>query len=103
MIRGTTPKVSFNLPFNASTAVRLWVTFSQRNKEVFTLEKEDFTISEDKIEATLTQEQTLCLVPNAIVEMQIRVLFPDEKNTYTALASNIMTTPVQRILKEGEI
>lgn len=102
MIRGTTPELSFTLPFSASSATRIWITFSQNNQEVFTVEKPDCTIEENVIKFTLSQKQTLSLNSNSNVEMQIRILFPGEKES-DALASNIITTTVQRILKDGEI
>lgn len=102
MIRGTTPTLMFTLPFDVSNAVRIWITFSQDNREVFTLEKSDLEITENVIKCRLTQSQTLSLKHNARVEMQIRIS-RYSGSMEDALASNIITTSVQRILKEGEI
>ncbi len=102
MIRGTTPPLTFTLPFDVSEALKVWITFSQNNKEIFTVEKDDLEINEKTIKCVLTQKQTLALTHGAKVEMQIRVLLNNE-NMEDALASEIITAPVQRILKEGEI
>lgn len=99
MIRGTTPTLIFTFPFEVSAVQKLWLTFSQNDKEVFTIDKDHCQLSESNVTVTLTQEQTLQLINNARVEVQFRVL------TYngTALASNILKLPVQRILKGGVI
>lgn len=99
MIRGTTPTLIFTFPFEVDSIQKMWLTFSQNDKEVFTIDKDRCELSERKVTVTLTQEQTLQLINNAQVEIQFRVL------TYnsTALASNILKLPVQRILKGGVI
>lgn len=99
MIRGTTPQLDFGLPFDTSIIQEAWVTFSQYNKEVFTLENEALTMEGSLITVKLTQEQTLSLNQNNILEIQIRIL----TTTGDALASNVIKTDVGRILKDGEI
>lgn len=102
MIRGTTPLLTFTLPFDVSKATDVWVTFSQNNTEVFTILTDELTIAENVIDCRLNQQQTLALKAGVYVEMQIRVAF-DNENYKDALASDIMRTTVQRILKDGEI
>ena len=102
MIRGTTPRLDFKVPFDPSTAKRIWITFSQGGKEVFTVEKKNLTLDGQTISVTLTQKQTLSLVSAANVDIQLRVSFSNG-DTDEALASEIITTSVQRILKDGEI
>lgn len=102
MIRGTTPLLTFTLPFDASKATDVWITFSQNNTEVFTITTDNLTIKETTIDCRLTQQQTLALVAGIYVEMQIRIAF-DNENYKDALASDIIRTAVQRILKDGEI
>lgn len=102
MIRGTTPRITFDVPFNPTFAKRIWITFAQYDKEVFTITEKDCTFSDETIVTTLTQEQTLSLNSNTNVNIQMRVSFANgEKDE--ALASDIVTTTVQRILKDGEI
>ena len=102
MIRGTTPLLSFTVPFNPMDAKRICITFSQNNREVFTLEKRDCTFEDSTINVTLTQDHTLAFTANANVQIQIRVTFQNGDKE-EALASEIITTTVQRILKDGEI
>lgn len=99
MIRGTTPKLVFNLPFDVSDIKTVWVTFSQYNREVFTIETENLTMDGMKVSVELTQAQTLELSQNDSVEIQLRIL----TNNGDALASNIMKTSAGKILKDGEI
>ena len=102
MRRGTTPFLTFGVPFDPTTAKRLWITFSQGGREVFTVEEENCTFKGHVICVKLSQIQTLSLAANKTLEMQIRVLFPGETEDY-ALASDIITTSVSAILKEGVI
>lgn len=60
---------------------------------------ERMTITADSISVTLTQAETLMLMHDADVRMQIRAKFADG----SAVASNIMQTTVSEILKDGEI
>lgn len=99
MIRGTTPLLKFILPFNVSIIQLVYITFSQKGNEVFTLETSNCTLSESIISAKLTQQQTLLFKHNTPVEIQIRILTKDED----ALVSNIIRTTVEKILKDGEI
>lgn len=99
MIRGTTPTLTYTLPFETRDIERLWIAFAQRGREVLLLDAERCTIDGNKVVTKLTQEETLTLQQNATVEMQLRVLMVDG----TALASRIITCPVNRILKDGVI
>lgn len=100
--RGTTPPLTFEVPFDPTTAKRLWITFSQDDKEVFTVEKEGCTFDGNIINVTLTQEQTLMLSADYYVQMQIRVAFEGE-NFDDAQASDIVTAEIKEILKDGVI
>jgi hypothetical protein len=97
MYRGTTPTISFNLPFEVSNIKRIWVTFSQSNSEVLTVEP---TSLEGKtVNVRLTQRETLLFKPNSLVKVQLRIL-----NTRgDALASQVINFHVNEILKNGEI
>lgn len=99
MIRGTTPLLTFTLPFDTNLIKDAYITFSQQNTEIFTLENEDCTFSENVISAKLTQEHTLKFVHNTPVEIQIRVL----TTANDSLASNPIKTGVEKILKDGVI
>ena len=99
MVRGTTPTLTFTLPFNTSIIKSVYVTFSQKDQEVFTVETNNCTLSDNQLIIELTQSQTLAFTQNAVVEIQLRVL----TNEDDALASNIIRTSVEKILRDGEI
>lgn len=105
MFRGTTPQLEFHLPFDTANIKTVWVTFSQYDEELFTVKTEEVTMSGQKISVKLTQAQTLKLKPKKVlrdnhdVEIQLRIL----TTTGDALASNIMRTSAEKILKDGEI
>lgn len=102
MIRGTTPTLFFNLPFQASLikSAEIILKYNDVNKEVI-IEKNlpDCVLGESSISATLTQEETLSLPAPTSVLVQLRVLLTDE----TALATKTYEVPVQTLLKEGVI
>lgn len=102
MIRGTTPQLTFTVPFDPRITEKIWITFSQNKKEVFTIEKTDCKLTDDAIICTLSQNQTLSLSPNMTLQIQMRVSFANGDDS-TAMASDIIDTTVQQILKDGEI
>lgn len=56
-------------------------------------------IDGDMLQVALTQEETLKFMARAEINVQLRVL----SKSGTAYASNIITVPVEAILKEGVI
>jgi predicted transcriptional regulator len=101
MIRGTTPKLEFILPFDTSLIAEMYVTIAQGEKTVLEKTLSDCSCSGTSVSLTLTQEDTLRLQqqPHSRAEMQIRV----RTTAGEALASDIMRVYVGRILKEGVI
>ena len=99
MFRGTTPTNIFETDLDLTAAEVVFVTYKQFGGIVLELEKDDLTIEADKITAKLTQAQTLKFRESCGVEVQIRAKFSDG----TAVASNIISTTAERILKDGEI
>ena len=59
MIIGSTPTHSFGIPFSTNLINELVITYSQDGKAVLTKTLADCVVSENKIELTLTQEETL--------------------------------------------
>lgn len=98
MIRGTTPEHYFSVNVDLSSATELYITYSQNGKPIIEKKIDDATITEDTITVNLTQEDTLKLKERDC-QIQIRVKLLDG----TAIASNIITTNVLNILKDGEI
>lgn len=99
MRRGTTPTLQITVTGLTDIEVQnLYLTLRQGQT---TIEKTEsgVTIDGEVISATLTQEETLSLTAKMDVAMQLRVLSTNN----TAYASNIITVPVEAILKEGVI
>ena len=100
MYRGTTPTLTFTLPFEASTLSEYWVTVSQRYDNIrIDKDSSDCTASGSTITVTLTQEETLRLVPDKPAGIQLRVLTSDGD----AMASEVFTTMVREVLREEVI
>ena len=102
MIRGTTPELKFGVPFDPTTCKQIWITFSQNNREIFTIYKEDCTLTSTEIMVTLSQRQTLSLSSAYQVQIQVRATFPGTPQD-SALASDIITTSVGKLLRDGVI
>lgn len=99
MRRGTTPTLQITVTGLTDIEVQnLYLTLRQGQT---TIEKTEsgVTIDGEVISATLTQEESLSLVAKVDVALQLRVLSTNN----TAYASNIVTVPVEAILKEGVI
>lgn len=99
MIRFTTPTHVFKTNIDLTQADVIFVTYKQGGSTVVEKTKEDLTIEQDQLSVKLTQEDTGKFVQGNPVEIQIRVRFDDD----TAIASNIMKTTVERVLKDGVI
>ena len=98
MIRGTTPTHTFHVNVDLTSATAVYVTYRQGNV-VINKPKSALTITSGAVVAHLTQTETLSLSANADVQIQIRAKLSDG----TAVASSIITVPVEAILKDGEI
>ena len=101
MIRGTTPTLEFTLPFDTSLIAEMYVTMAQDGKTALEKTLSDCSCSGTSVSLALTQEDTLRLQqqPRSLAEIQIRV----RTTAGDALASDIMSVYVGRILKEGVI
>lgn len=71
MYRGTTPTLRFTLPFDTSTLDAVWVTIAQGGKVIINKEKSDCDLNGNDISVTLTQEETLALVPMTATRRRI--------------------------------
>lgn len=101
MIRGTTPVLEFTLPFETDLLEEAYVTIAQRGTVVIEKSIDECTLKCNMLSVRLPQEETLKLIAqrNLRAEIQLRVLTRDGE----ALASNIETVDVGRILKDGVI
>ena len=99
MRRGTTPTLTFALPFEVSELDAYWITISQRYENIrVDKDDSDCTSSGSTITLQLSQEDTLKLIADKPVYIQIRALMDDD-----AIASEIIETTVEDVLKEGVI
>lgn len=99
MIQYTTPTHIFNVNVDLTEAEVIFLTYKQNNNTVVEKTKNDLQITPTQITVTLTQEDTGGFVIGQPVEIQFRAKFYDT----TAIASNIMKTTVERVLKDGVI
>ena len=97
--RGTTPKLDFTLPFNTELLDKAYITFFQKDRQAIEKEKSDCEIDTNKLILTLSQADTLKLVSNVPVKIQVRALLTDG----SAIASKVIEKKVKDVLKDGEI
>lgn len=106
MRRGTTPTHTFKTGVDLRDASVLFITYSQEElpgSKTFVTKVEktisDCTITENTVSVTLTQAETLAFDDCKMVFIQIRAGFPDDSR----IASRIIKSSVDKILKDGEI
>lgn len=99
MRRGTTPTHIFKTDVDLTDAAVIWLTYKVDGVIVIEKEKPDLTVESDQVSFILTQEETLAIMSGKQVRMQIRARFPDG----SAIASQVMATGVDEILKDGVI
>lgn len=99
MVRGTTPTLQFEFPFELTNIAELWVTLKQDNNIVLDKELADCECDGAILTLRLTQQETLKLNAFMPVAIQIRM----RTNDGNAVASNIIITSVGQILKDGVI
>lgn len=99
MIRGTTPTLSFAIPFDTDLLSEAYVTLSQDEKVVVEKRLSDCNVDRRKLSVRLEQEDTLKLDCDLKTEVQIRAKTKDNE----ALASDIFVVNTHRILKDGVI
>ena len=96
---GTTPTLSFTLPFDPALLAEAWITLQQSATDTITKTLSDCEIAGNKLSFALTQEETLKLIPNAQILIQMRVRFTDG----SAAASRVIRVDAAYILKGGVI
>ena len=102
MIKGTTPTLHYNLPFETSVikSAEIVVEYVDANKSVKIIKTLDDCVLGDKcISTALTQEETLQLPAPSTVKVQLRILTVDE----LALATEIQKVSVKKLLREDVI
>lgn len=99
MFRGTTPTLTFNLSMPVANISEAFVTLMQNHKIIVQKTGKNVTARGSAISCKLTQQETLMLSTSFPLEIQLRIKMTDG----TALASEIFTVQVGRILRDGEI
>ena len=97
--KGCTATNTFTVPFSRDEVDVLYITYQQREKTVLEKTFEDCTFSEGVVTVNLSQEETLMFESLLAVRIQIRARL---KNN-AAIKSNIISTDVDKILKDGVI
>lgn len=102
MRRGTTPTLTFTLPFSTDGIDVLNLAFSQKDKNgrdkiVFQKTLKEVVVDEYTVTVTLTEEETLKLSDKkGFLDIQMRCGIGNAK-----LVSNIISVEVQKLLKDG--
>ena len=99
MRRGTTPAITLTVDMDL-TSWTVYVTLKKGGKELTLLNDAlsmSYADSKTTIAFALTQEQTLAFSPGSC-EVQVRAIHDG-----TAIATDIQSLDVGRILKDGEI
>lgn len=97
MRRGTTPTNTFSSDVDL-TGATVFVDYEQKNRIIIEKTGSDLTVTAEAVTLELTQEDTLAFRSGEVL-IQIRAVFPDG----TAIASNIIRTTAERIIKNGVI
>lgn len=100
MIRGTTPDIFFEADCDLSGANLLYITFVQDKKPLVEKTIDDVIIDENLVTLTMTEEEMLRFNENQPLQIQLRAGFPYGNRR---LVSNIISTNVGKLLKDGEI
>ena len=99
MRRGTTPIHTFTVDRDLTSATVLFITYKQNNVNKVEKDIGACTITTTSVQVQLTQEETLSFEDEGTVFIQIRAGFADG----TRIASNIIKTAIEAVLKDGEI
>lgn len=98
MYRGSTPTLTFTLPFSTVDIDNAYVTFAQYGTVKIDKPLTACGCDGNKLTVKMTQEETLSLRCGCSVEMQVSVRIGEN-----VMRSQIITTTVERILKETVI
>ena len=98
MIRGTTPTHTFLVNVDMTDA-KIYLTYKQNGRTIVEKTEKDMVVFPDRLVVDLTQAETLRFTADAPIEMQIRYV----KGSGEASASEIMSTNIGNVLKQGVI
>ena len=98
MRRGTTPTHTFEVPFDISTIKELKITYCQDDAIILEKYLKDCENTENKVNVTLTQNDTFLFRAHVPVKIQLRVLVNDG----TVYGTDVASVPVLVCL-DGEV
>ena len=96
--RGSTPTNIFNVNIDL-TGATIYVTYSQGGRVIIEKTGNQLEVTSHTVSVLLSQEDTLKLDDDQMVEIQIRYV----RENGMADASNIIVASAGRILKDGKI
>ena len=101
MIRGTTPTLICKTPYTADQIEPGYITFARKGIVFMDIPFSDERVYIDDyiVSITFSQEDTLRFNSMTVYAVQLRILLEEG----LAVASNILTMPVDSILKNGSI
>ena len=97
--KGCTCRNIFSLPFNENDIDVLFITYQQNGKTVFEKTKDDCEFTDGHVSVLLTQEDTLKLLNESIVKIQIRLKLVNG----TVTKSRVIETYTDIVLKNEVI
>lgn len=77
IIRGTTPKIEFDLPFSAEELKEVELTIAQKREVLYTKYKKDMEFNGYTGSVRLSQEETLAINENVAIQLQVRIMTLD--------------------------
>lgn len=103
MRRGTTPTLTFTLPFDGDNITKLSIAFAQKlhndkSSIIFTKVLSDVEIDDYDVSVTLSEDETLKLREDIPLEIQMRCAVGTSR-----LASNILKVDVRKIIQDGKL
>lgn len=93
--QGTTPTHTFTVPIITGDLKVVHIAYAQNSQVLFVKDTESVKMGANELSVTLTQDETLQIDPRRNVEIQVRVVTLDG----TAMASDIITVPADRVLE----
>ncbi len=96
MIRGTTPKHIFTVPFDVNNLSKVRVIYAQDYNVIFTKTEADCVLEGNSISVTLKQEDTFKFDHKKSVQIQLRVLTVAKE----VLSSTVQTVGISKCLEE---
>ena len=98
-IRGTTPTITFNLPFDTDDINNVEVYFAQNDEMLLEKGYDDCVLSGTIIAVPLTQDDTLLFDYEEKLQIQLRFMYNDQR----VEATQVLKGKVGQLLKDGVI